>query len=644
MNAALAMAVLAAVVALVCDATMSAGGQIRIVNVDPAAEAKRQMPKGTARIAGTIVDGVTARPLAGATVTLTLRSHAPVHVLADATGRFAFDQLPAGRVTLSATLMGYAPGAYDRLRPAGAPVPIDLAESQQLADVSIAMWPFGAIGGTVSDGHGDPIVGAAVHAYRRTSAGGRWQTSPASSDTTDDRGEFRIASLEPGTYVVAVPMTPFSWPASLEHHMLLGAEWPPEVGALPETTRALIGTGLQLTPKAPVVLQSINRIAPVSIGSDGSVVTYATQFFAGAASLSESTTVAVRSGESRLGVDFVLRPITTTTVSGVVSATSAVGDLPVRLVSTSAGDGPAFESALSITDGLGRFTFAAVPEGEYSVRVLKVPRSERSPLLTRVSDRLLPTIYIEQPELPREPVLWAEHTIVVGPAGVSGVTLPLQPGITIRGRVEFTGASAKPSANALPFMALGLDPADGGLGATQSSGRGRVEPNGQFATLGVPAGRYFLRVANVPAGWFLQSALVGSRDISIEPVELTADVVAARLTFTDQATGLAGHVTTAPGARDAAALVVIFPAEPGWRDRGVSPRRLRGVRTDRSGAFSVADLPGGRYLVAAIAEVNAGEWQSPDNIAALTRIATPLDLGVGEMRQLTLQTTSLEVR
>ena len=59
---------------------------------------------------------------------------------------------------------------------------------------------------------------------------------------------------------------------------------------------------------------------------------------------------------------------------------------------------------------------------------------------------------------------------------------------------------------------------------------------------------------------------------------------------------------TGDGPADAA-TVIVFPTDrDAWTNYGTSPRRLRNVRVDKTGAFSIGNLPAGEYFVAAVPE------------------------------------------
>jgi hypothetical protein len=126
--------------------------------------------------------------------------------MADARGQFAFRDLPAGRFSLTAARGGYLDGAHGRLRPGGQAQTIDLAADQRVGEITISLWRFAAITGRVVDEHGEPIVNASVRVLKRATVAGQPQFVNGPSDVTDDRGMYRISSLQPGDYVVVVPM------------------------------------------------------------------------------------------------------------------------------------------------------------------------------------------------------------------------------------------------------------------------------------------------------------------------------------------------------------------------------------------------------------------------------------------------------
>jgi hypothetical protein len=93
------------------------------------------------------------------------------------------------------------------------------------------------------------------------------------------------------------------------------------------------------------------------------------------------------------------------------------------------------------------------------------------------------------------------------------------------------------------------------------------------------------------------------------------------------------------------ATVLVFPADSGaWADYGAFPRRLRAIRADRNGHFETANLPAGDYLLVAIAEESSANWQDPQVLKRLTPVATPITLGDGDARSVSLKASMVPRR
>src|SRR5262249_102131 len=124
---------------------------------------------------------------------------------------------------------------------------------------------------------------------------------------------------------------------------------------------------------------------------------------------------------------------------------------------------------------------------------------------------------------------WSRTPVTVGTADVLGLKVPARKGASVRGRFEFAG-QATPAAAEIAQVVVQLVPetaVPAGAGAPNAPPapnaqpwRGQVLPEGTFTTMGVPAGRYFLRIAAVPRGWTLESTTVGSRDFLDTSLEI----------------------------------------------------------------------------------------------------------------------------
>jgi hypothetical protein len=242
------------------------------------------------------------------------------------------------------------------------------------------------------------------------------------------------------------------------------------------------------------------------------------------------------------------------------------------------------------------------------------------------------------PPLPTEPTLWIDAPVAVGSTDVTDLALTMRTGVKVSGHIDFSGSATRPTTDQYPTIGVTLIPADGRLNA--SPGRGRVEPTGNFTTVGVPAGKYVLSV-NAPSGWILRSAGIGGRDISDAPIELhDGDIDNVTITFTDKKTSLTGEVTTPNGNADGKATVIVFPQDAAlWSDTGPSPRRMKSARTGSDGTYNIA-LPAGDYCVVAVSDTGAFEWNDPQFLAAIAPTAVRITVNEGDKRPQALRTAS----
>jgi protocatechuate 3,4-dioxygenase beta subunit len=123
------------------------------------------------------------------------------HARSDERGRFRFDDVEPGRYSLTAFRTGYATQSYGRRSAGpGGGAALTVLAGQQVRDLRFRLLPAGVITGRVTDEDGEPLANARVTALRRGYREGRRQLFPAGMGTTDDRGEFRVHSLAPGSY------------------------------------------------------------------------------------------------------------------------------------------------------------------------------------------------------------------------------------------------------------------------------------------------------------------------------------------------------------------------------------------------------------------------------------------------------------
>jgi hypothetical protein len=592
---------------LLVGLAIASAGAIVFARDQPAPERTAQAASPTTELHGRVVDGVTHAPLPEAVVTLSGRG-APQRVIVDSKGQFSFRDLGPGTITLSATRGGYFGSGNGDRDPAAPPLAIDLASDRHASDLTLPLWKLGAISGSVV-ADGDPLVGVEIRALRKSLVTGAWRLVSVATTTTDDRGAYRLSGLLPGEYVIAA-----------------------RPDREPET--ALLLSMLSATPASSADVMAAATASGLGVPErDSSLKTYALTFFRDAQTSGLATRVAIDASTDKAGVDFRLRAIRGVRVSGTLTGLDGpIEGAVVRLLpADSTLETDPLEFAAAACDSTGRFDLAKIPAGKYVLTLLSRPAAP-------------PTS--PQPPLPAEPVWWARTSVTVGTASVNGLVVPVRRGFTVSGQALFRGATA-PSAAEIAQVALRLDPADGPLPPGTPPWRAAISADGRFTTMSVPPGRYFVRVANAPRGWQLESARAGTRDAIDEALDIqSANVDDVVLAFSNRPLGgVNGRVVDAAGAPVASASVLIFPAERrASADTSTQARRFKLARSTPNGTFGTGGLPAGSYLAIAVPRAPAFEWQDRARLDSLAPQATHIDVTSGPPQNVTLTVTTSAVK
>jgi hypothetical protein len=145
-----------------------------------------------------VVNNVTGAPIAGANVVLDHEQDDRLWGRTDAEGGFSGRTHSAGSHLLTVTRTGY------RMTGGGMGKIVEVKPGVE-NDATVEMQPLGVLAGRVLDQYGDPVRHAIVHTEDKMSVPGQDQYYQSySAALTDDRGEYRIAEVEPGKHYVAV--------------------------------------------------------------------------------------------------------------------------------------------------------------------------------------------------------------------------------------------------------------------------------------------------------------------------------------------------------------------------------------------------------------------------------------------------------
>ena len=537
----------------------------------------RSTVRGSAVISGTVLsDEDEPRPVRRVRVTCT-GGDASATAITDDRGRFQFPGLRAGRYTLTATKDAWISTVYGAKRPLRPGSALPIADGQT-AEVIIKMLRGSVITGIVLDHTNQPAANTVVSALRYVMRNGERRLSPDGvGGIADDRGIYRIYGLAPGEYVVGAA-----------------------------TTSPLLNS-----PSSEVRLIAER-------GGGERTVSLASTFFPGTTIASQAATVTLGRAEERAGVDFSLQLVPTARVEGAVTlpdGTAAPAGTQVNLLPgaqpgfTGAAHG-GFRTARVGADGA--FSFADVSPGTYTV----LARATVPPAQGRPAQ-----------------ITWAASEIAVDGEHITGLSLGLQPGMTIGGQVRFEGTRLEPPAS-FESVRVSVQPVQADGTVSFSPSPVGIDGNGRFLVSGITPGRYRL-VASFPGSdrpghWQLRSAIVNGQEtldipFTVQPLQSITD---ATITFADRTAALSGTVHNAAGGAPNEFTVVLFSTDQThWLPRA---RRIHGARPSSDGAYTFRNLPAGEYYLAAINDVEPGEWFDPAFLQRLLPGAMKLVVAEGE--------------
>jgi hypothetical protein len=549
-------------------------------------------PAASGRIAGTIVDADSGRPVRFAAVSITASSTEMALVTGD-DGAFSFDWLPAGSYTLRVSKRGYLDTAYGQSRPGTDTVGrrIALANREAVERLVIPLSHGGSVSGVVRDDHGDPIYKANVRVSRWVMRNGARKLETVDSVETDERGRYRVALLPPREYVVSVL---------------------PSEDAIPE--------GKEDKKASPA------GFAPI--------------FYPSSLSARGAETLALGLGEDRGGIDLQLKTVRLGRVTGLVLGADGrpAPDMPIVLIDPEHAD---VEHG-SGTDPQGRFVFEHLVPGTYvvhaggrshaktffDVKLAGDVTAEVSADKMWLTGRLLKIegapvrMYRDGPQPMPEGL---RGTAVVDVAVASGTTtdtvLTLVAPRVVRGRVVVAGAAQRPPMQSLRVV---LDSDE-----LQQAASAQVAADGTFELPNVTPGKWQVSISELP-GWTLGSALASGADVldTLLDVPRDRDVPDLTLTLTDRFTEVFGTVTDTLSKPVADGTVILFPADERLWIRGANRVQANALQDD--GRFRFDRIRPGAYRLALAESVEPDEWLDPQFLKRLLPISVPVSVAAGD--------------
>jgi hypothetical protein len=557
---------------------------------------------------GRVIDAVTGAPITGAVVAVRARgARAPVRPqVTDAQGRFLF-RVTGTSSRISVTREGYVHDLpWDAAIVEASPPPL-IHTPSPIGPVVVRMWPSSEISGAVFDRQGNGIPGITVRADPMPRYPGTgWRLVHA---TTDDRGEYRIADVRPGSYIVGARL-----PAPTTVGILRTA-----VGAEPSIDSMLA----QMRDRVPVLpigdwlLQvpvTSNSAGPIRSEREGVLMVLPSTYFPAARDPAQAEILTAQPGRSLTGINLVVDAERGYRIEGTVRehGRPKSGLRVAALVRTANENGsrPAVQAALGTTDRLGRFLLVGVPAGVY--RVIAFPSR---PLVVTDSSR---------------EVAWAEVELEVGTDDVRNLELDLASLPALEGRIASVD---EPSAPPLPSgtVAIAMEADVGALMAGPGLVRVSPDSTGRFSLNLVP-GEYAVQLS-LPVGWAVHSITLDAKPLLGRTLHRRAGAAGPLRIGVTSRLG-AAIVSVRPPAGTSGGphrVVLLFPAERAtWPNVLHDTDRFKVMPADAAGRAEFGDLLAGDYLTVALGVDHPAQvWRHRQTLERLAPHATSVRVPAG---------------
>jgi protocatechuate 3,4-dioxygenase beta subunit len=191
--------ILLTVAALLCSPMVP--GQEAPAAADKASKPAEKPKKAT--VSGRVVNAKTGEPLKKANIMLMAKGGGKMtSAESDQSGNFNFTDIEAGSYMLMCDRQGFARQFYGARNNPYIGTTLTIAAGQELKDLSFSVMPQAIITGKITDEDGEPMNMIAVAAVRTSFARGKKQYVPLGYAMSNDAGEYRLANLGPGKYLI----------------------------------------------------------------------------------------------------------------------------------------------------------------------------------------------------------------------------------------------------------------------------------------------------------------------------------------------------------------------------------------------------------------------------------------------------------
>jgi protocatechuate 3,4-dioxygenase beta subunit len=564
------------------------------------------LPAGNAVLAGTITTAA-GQPVAGARVMLNGGDGPGRTTTTDARGQFVIEGLRTGRYYVNVMKPGFMSLSYGQRRVNTMGTAIPLKDGERRA-IELQLPRAAVITGMILDERGEPSINTQVRGMRYTMVNGRRRAQQVANDSSDDRGIYRLHSLQPGEYAVcavARNMGPMNDAQRIQMEV--------------ESARRAIENAPSAAAKLAIA-ERLKVLEAQKVDQTEPNLGYAPVCYPSSSAPSAAVTVAA--GEERSGIDLQMVMIPVARIEGTVVAPGggAPRNMQLTLVNADENMGDVDRQGTGFQQGNGQFSFQNVAPGRYSIMARTMTFGPPPP----------PGVTV-----PKEPLLWGMSEVVINGQDVSGVVVELHPGITVTGQMTFQPTMLAPPTDLsraqisiFPFM-----PDSSSMMMVGPPPQGKVDASGRFTIPDVVPGKYRMSAGVIGVqGWVVDSITAGGQDVLDFPLEIKGarDVSDVAVVFGDRISELSGTITDQKGEPATEQTILLYPTDQKYWTP--SSRRIRTMRAGADGLFNFRTVPPGEYRLTTLVDPEPGIWYDREVLETLDSSSIRIVIAEGEKK------------
>lgn len=486
-----------------------------------------------------------------------------------ADGTFTIEDLLPGRYRVTLERAGLVEAAKNRAQMA-----FTLEPGQSLTGLVFRMQAAGVISGRIVDSDGDAMAGVSVNATMGGTRGFGMLRVTSATGTSNDLGEYRIADLRPGKYLVSA--TPQPRP-----------------------------------PAAPVERK----------GKALERMVYTSTYYPGTVDRSQAIEVAVRAGEET-SANFAMQTTRTYRVSGIVTGAPTGATIEVFLAPQNGDMGMGMENIEPLREGQ-RFEYANVAPGKYVAMMIVVKGIVSGPQPEVQMVRLNPSIQVDKADL--EGLQFEPE-----PGG------QIHGGFRLDAPGKFDWSQL--TVSLLPVEENEPEPGVEGIATARAySGMNTysaVAGDGTFELKNVPGGTYQLLIgANSDnlRDYYAKQVIVGGRNVADSGFVVNGDMYLDVLVSAKGAS-VEGTVVDSKDKPVPYAMVAVVPNS----EHRARPDSYQQSSADEHGHFAARGLTPGSYVVLAFEELES-DVRRPEFLETYGGKGEKLEVEEGSRKSVTVK-------